>query len=475
MKRIEKIFIVCCLILMVLPLAGMTFFKTTETKEKSELAPWPSLIEEGSLNVNILSDMGGYFNDHFAFKEPLITLNSLLLSTTLNSSNQPKVILGNDNLFFLGEMIDYQGLNEYSSRDLFNITSNLRLIQSYVLSKGSKFAICIVPNKSELYAQDVPSRYLRAEVSSLEKMEQALQQAGVNVISLYDTLDAMEDPYFSLDTHWDNDGALAAYQKLMAEMGIQSQDYSLLTPDESEHEGDLSSMLFPSLDLTDTQNDYSRYFSFSLDDSNGWVASSNENGNGTLLFYSDSFGEALFPYFANQYRIAERHTLVPMNLIRLEQLRPTEVIIERAQRRMNYFQESAPIMVMPQLPLIPYQIRESQNSTLSIRKDGGFYYISGLADEEAFRDDTELFVMVSDESGSEKLFPVFYIGNNLYDDDGQINPELQDENAYRVRNHGYGLYLNQALFKGNETFSLLMKNKNEEAVLLTSQSLNEQN
>lgn len=459
-KTVQRVFVVLCMIFLLIPLAGMTFFATNETKEKTELASFPDLVDEQGINLQFLSQSGEYFEDHFAFREPLITLNSVILRA-IQSSNQPKVIIGQGgDLFFLGEIIDYQGLNFYDERDLFNIASNLRLIQDYITSKGIAFTLTIVPNKSEVRSEDVPSRYVIAETSSLERLEQALQEHGVHYVSLQETFDPSD--YFLFDTHWNNQGALKAYNALMQSIGLAPKPIDL--DETSRHEGDLSDMLYPSLNVYDDNPD-SELLHPEISEENGIESVINPDEQGIALFYSDSFGEALLPLISNSFGLTQRHTLVPMNLIAIEQMHPQAVIIERAQRRMVFFEESAPIMLMPQLQPIEYDQKLS-DSTIETSESGSFVYLSGIVDDPAFETDSRFYVEISRPDGSQAFYPVFYLGKNLYDDDGVLQSDLVDENAYRLKNHGYGLYLPQdALPEGSE-ISLLLKNSQQKAVCI---------
>lgn len=63
-KILYVIYIAAVLILAVFPFAGMSVAATDETTENKELAEFPNLKEEGKWNVDYLSDLGGYFEEH---------------------------------------------------------------------------------------------------------------------------------------------------------------------------------------------------------------------------------------------------------------------------------------------------------------------------------------------------------------------------------------------------------------------------
>ena len=55
------------------PLVGMGLTKEEASSENRTLSAFPDLKTEEGLNVNWLSDAGDYFQDHFAFRNELVT------------------------------------------------------------------------------------------------------------------------------------------------------------------------------------------------------------------------------------------------------------------------------------------------------------------------------------------------------------------------------------------------------------------
>lgn len=65
------IFIIAVWAFLVFPFAGMLFWRSDETTENTELASFPSLKTEEGWNQEYLSEMGAYFDDHFALQAVL--------------------------------------------------------------------------------------------------------------------------------------------------------------------------------------------------------------------------------------------------------------------------------------------------------------------------------------------------------------------------------------------------------------------
>ena len=103
-----KIFIILVFALLLVPFAGMSFWATNETTENTELAGWPALTEDGKWNEAYLSEMGEYFEDHFAFRQYFVTANALLRGKVLKSSATDQVVVGTDDwLYYSGTLHSY--------------------------------------------------------------------------------------------------------------------------------------------------------------------------------------------------------------------------------------------------------------------------------------------------------------------------------------------------------------------------------
>ena len=75
-KTGNVIYIVICLVICVLPFAGMTVYKTNTTTENKTLAAFPDWQKDGRWNRSYFDELSAYFEDHFAFRQTV----SLLLS-----------------------------------------------------------------------------------------------------------------------------------------------------------------------------------------------------------------------------------------------------------------------------------------------------------------------------------------------------------------------------------------------------------
>lgn len=438
---LSKLFTTVLIATLLVPLVGMAFWSSDETSEKRELAAFPTFMENGQFNTKILSELGNWFDDHFAFRSWLITAYADLENGLFRESSIRNVLRGKDDWLFYQETLDnFTGLNRLSDRQIHNIVHNLQLIQYSITSQGSHFLVTIVPNKNTVYPEQMKDRYLETEDKDIDRLMNALAQGGIPCVDLKTPLLNDERTlYFHKDSHWTNQGALVAYNTLMDAMGIEHNDLSAFTPTPTPtHESDLDTMLNPESATPEVDYDYSKAFSFQVDNEivdfmDNWIETSNAKGSGTLLMFRDSFGEALAPFFANHFAKSYFSRLTPYNLIQIEALKPEWVIIERAERRMSAFQEQAAIMKMPMVQNMTYTLadgvekkeqalketaqigeeaKESSNeasasSILNLRNAEGWMYISGTIPNLA--NDSEIYIETTWPNGQTYTYPVFYL------------------------------------------------------------------
>ncbi len=456
-KLLPKLFITVLITTLLIPLVGMLFWSSEQTSEKRELAAFPALIEEGQFNAEILSELGSWFDDHFAFRSWLITAYADLENALFRESSIRNVLRGKDDWLFYQETLDdFTGLERLSDREVYNIVHNLQLIQYSITSQGSNFLVTIVPNKNTVYPEQMKERYLETEDKDIDRLMNALAQGGIPCVDLKTPLKEDERTlYFHKDSHWTNQGALVAYNALMDAMGLEHNNLSTFEPTPTQtHESDLDTMLNPESATPEIDYDYQKAFSFQVDHDitdfmDNWIETSNPAGSGTLLLFRDSFGEALAPFFANHFAKSYFSRFTPYNLVQIEALKPQWVIIERAERRMEAFQEQAAIMKMPVVPNMTYPQKEDleekeETSLLNLRNAEGWMYISGTIPD--LQVDTQIYLETTWPNGQTYTYPVFY---------------LED---------GYGVYLMKDYLPKDTIVKTLIKN-GEEVLCLDIQSV----
>ncbi len=442
------VFIAVVFILLLIPLVGMTIYPTTQTTENTPLAEIPSCYtEENQPNLYYLSDWGEYFEDRFAFRQQLVTANALTYSTLFHYSTTDQVVLGKEGwLYYGGTLADYQGKNLLTDREWFCLVHNLKLIQEYVQSQGSRFLLMVAPNKNSLYGECMPSRYLQGTQKNIDFLAKKLEEADVGYVDLYSLFQKKDQIlYFKKDSHWNNQGAVLAYRAMMEAMGKEHETY-LNVPFvvQEDHIGDLDEMLYPLATKPETEYYYQKPWKFACpteDYMEEWIETTNPEKEGSLLMYRDSFGESILPFAAEEFGEARFSRLVPYHLTQIEQYHPDFVVIERVERRLSSFAEEAPVMPAPKRGNYS-ALKTDTESSVKAELQGSYLSVSGTVVPEFLQTDTNIYVEIKNHDGERVTYQPFYLsdgGFQLYlkeetvpEGTVQINIVVEIQNQYVI-------------------------------------------
>ena len=420
------IYLIIVFAILLIPFAGMSFWATDRTTENTTLSEWPSLVKEGKPNINYLEDMGEYFEDHFAFRLQMLTANAYIWAKGLDTSTTDQVVVGKDDwLYFGGSMDDYTGQDLLSDRELNAIVHNLSLMRDYTAFCGGRLIVTVAPNKNTLYNSAVPYYYQKGETSNLERLVPLLEEAGIEYADLTEAFRNEEEVlYFKRDSHWNNKGALLAYNTIMDQRGKEHDTYyDVPAYPKREHIGDIDEILYPLAAEPEEDYEYAkdwgfRYVNDVTDNMDDWIETENPEKEGTLLMYRDSFGESILPFFADEYQKAYFSRLVPYNMENLLQYRPDTVVVERVERQIAAFATEIPIMEGPRVENIRPMSIET-DTTLKTEQNGPYLVISGAVDQKRISEDTEIYVAVSSEDRSQiTTYEAFYTLTNSGDGNG---------------------------------------------------------
>lgn len=425
-KKGYLLYIIIVFAILLVPFLGMSFWATDRTTENTTLSEWPAFVKDGEPNINYLEDMGNYFEDHFAFRLQMLTANALIWSKGFDTSTTDQVVTGKDDwLYFSGTMDDYTGRDLLSDRELKAIVHNLSLMDSYVEFCGGRLLVTVAPNKNTLYNSAMPYYYQKGETSNLERLVPLLEEAGIEYVDLTETFQNEDEVlYFKRDSHWNNKGALLAYNTIMDAMGREHETYANVpTVTEKDHIGDIDEILYPLAAEPEENIYYSKDWGFDYvndvtDNMDEWIETVNPDKDGTLLMYRDSFGESILPFFADEYNKAYFSRLVPYNMENLIQYKPDTVIVERVERQIDAFATEIPVMESPKVEnLRPLEVKT--DTTLKTEQNGSYLVVSGTVDQKYVNEDTQIYVAVSSEDRSSiSTYDAFYTLTNSGDGNG---------------------------------------------------------
>lgn len=415
-KMKYQIFIVLVMLVLLVPFAGMLFWPTNETTENTVMAGWPKLQTEDGWNTDYLAQAGEYFEDHFAFRQQLVTANALLRGKLLKTSATDQVVVGKEDwLYFSGTLDDYQGKQMLSDREMYAVVHNLELMKNYVESQGSRFIFTVAPNKNSLYNDHMPGRYPAGTDSNLKRLTKKLEEKGIPYADLYEAFEQQEEVlYFRRDSHWNNKGAVLACHVLMEQMGKEHESYKNIPCEVVvEHTGDIDEMLYPLAVEKEPDYQYQKEWEYAYvndvtDHMDDWIETENPKEEGTLLMYRDSFGESLLPFMAEEMQYAYFSRLVPYNLTQVEEYLPDYVVIERVERKIAALATEVPIMepVMAEAMTAPEM---ETDTTVETEASGSYLLIKGKVDQNYLDEETDIYVQVREEQTLQtKTYPAFY-------------------------------------------------------------------
>ena len=356
-ERSDLLFLLICFALCAALTLGMLFSGPSAARANEVLASAPALRSGERWNTRVLSDLSDWLSDRFCLRQELITAHNRLLAA-LGGGAAADVIAGRDGwLYYAPTLDDYTGAGALSDAELAAAARNLFLMQEYCAGRGARFLFVPAPNKNSLYDAAMPSYGVKAQEHSAQRLLRLLDAQGVANADLFAAFAARDEVlYFAHDSHWNARGAALAADEINARLGRQSAcfaaDFSARTP----HAGDLFEMRYPAArdDETDCvfggALDYVREGKDTRPDSIT-INTSSSGGDGTLLMFRDSFGNALYPYLADSFAAARFSRATAYNLTLAEKLGADTVVVELVERNLRYLLRFTPVMPAPERTL----------------------------------------------------------------------------------------------------------------------------
>lgn len=408
MKKGKLIYCILFFAICLCPSLGMLVTKQETSSENRQLSEFPSpKTEEGKINVEWLSQAGDYFQEHFAFRNELVTGNALLHGRLLETSTADGVIQGKNGwLYYKDSLDDYLGQDLLSDRSLFNIAHMLSMTQQALEEKGVNFLFTIAPNKNSLYGDNMPY-YDKLKVSdqtNRENLESWLKTEKVAYADLYQALmEENEVLYHARDSHWNNKGAALAADVLMDALGkdhdsYEGENYTV----RRDYTGDLDTMLYPLASTADDEIYYDKETTYATVEEiqsnfDPRITTVNPVKEGSLVMYRDSFGNALLPYMADAYANAYFSRGIPYQLMDVETHSADTVIIERAERFLPEMSQFPPVLTAKEISLTENEELQGSDGAVDvkIKPQGMTAQLSGRIKEGLLDTDSRIYLKVN--------------------------------------------------------------------------------
>ena len=196
--------------------------------ENRELAPLPRLDSSWSSIAAFGPGLSLWFEDHFGFRAALVRWYGESRLFLLGVSPSAAVVKGRNGWFFYADdkgIEDYVNEEPMSAAGMVNWRAAVGAAHEWLRSRGIAYVFTVAPDKHVVYPEQMPSSLTRAgSVSRTDQVFAALRGSGVVAVDVRPRLlaaRAHERIYHRTDTHWNDRGALVAYQQIIAAVRAQ--------------------------------------------------------------------------------------------------------------------------------------------------------------------------------------------------------------------------------------------------------------
>lgn len=203
----------------------------------------------------------GYLERHYPLRSLLITWNSfldtfILASTSANS----QVLAGKDHWLFLAQDGSHNILEDARSTDSLPepsvdlLARELERRREWLAARGIRYLVIVAPNKNTVYPEKLPVA-LRPQDPEGHLSQFVSYVRGQTKVDIVDVTPAVMEAkqhsqvFYATDSHWNANGAFAAYQAVMQHFVKDFPQVKPLTRSQFEVErfnwlpGDLANMM----------------------------------------------------------------------------------------------------------------------------------------------------------------------------------------------------------------------------------------
>ncbi len=189
--------------------------------ENRELAAFPHIDRSLTSLAALPAGFSAWFDDHFGFRSRLVRWYGESRLFVLGVSPSSAVVKGERGWFFYGDdkaIDDYANVEPMTDAALSNWRAASVRARDWLQARDIAYVFVIAPDKHVIYADEMPPTLARiGELSRTDQLFTALQDTGLAVDVRRELLEAKthERIYQQTDTHWNERGALPAYQRII--------------------------------------------------------------------------------------------------------------------------------------------------------------------------------------------------------------------------------------------------------------------
>ena len=193
-------------------------------------------------------DFDNYINDHFKWRNQLITANNKINYWLQKSAISDEVVRGKNGWLFHSNGIDlYRGKSQFSEAELQSIEKELVFRKEFVEEKGGKYYLVVVPQKQSIYPENLPKhiRKINEKTSTENLIDFLHKNTDLSIINLVDSLKLKKETalfplFYKTDHHWNSYGSILGIQSILKQ--LQKEFPNVDTLESSDYEFELQSI-----------------------------------------------------------------------------------------------------------------------------------------------------------------------------------------------------------------------------------------
>ncbi len=179
-----------------------------------------------------------YLSDHLIFRDDVVSnFKNITNLGKLNLfvNNFKTAVIGKDNFVFLSDKYNgvldrhlYGNIKEFNKK-YYNMIEDIEYLSKYSKSLDKNFFVLVAPDKHGVYCNKLPSYLSFDTCKNIRKITNdriiKLEEKGINVVYPLDYLRKIsisKNLYYKTDSHWNKQGAEAAFNFLMNEISKKS-------------------------------------------------------------------------------------------------------------------------------------------------------------------------------------------------------------------------------------------------------------
>ena len=333
-KYTNVFFVIIVLLMQILPISKISQEEKSEVENRN-LAKYKSLVEKDKkgrkdkINIYYGIDFNSWLNDHFRFREYILSNFSYWKMVVNNRFENEFVLSGKNNFYFrkgnIKPIINHRNISE---NEYIETKKSIERFYDFCYKNDIDLYILIIPRAPEVYKEELNGvnfdNYAGFYSNHINKINQELK---VNVLYAFDILNNSKNQglvYFKTDHHWSYFGGYLGYRLVINEMIKKYPD--LNSKSENDYIITCEEMrlgwgsIFGQLNLA--RKNYKKAYPYDTkyirykyknensisgiwkdtDSDKSWVIIRNNSGyNKKIFLFGDSYIRYYYPYFTHTF------------------------------------------------------------------------------------------------------------------------------------------------------------------------------